>query len=83
MKGMLSCSSLNQLLYKSFSKIKEASVRRRPISLLDNLLSGFALFSLKYPSLLQFNKYSWEEMVKHNLQTVFKIGRIPSDTQLR
>ena len=55
----------------------------RPISLLDNLLSGFAVFSLKYPSLLQFNNHSAEAMVKHNLHTVFQINTIPSDTQLR
>jgi hypothetical protein len=66
----------------AFHVYKEAAKRKRPISLLDNLMSGFAVFSLKYPSLLQFDQHA-EEMVKHNLQSVYKINDIPSDTQMR
>lgn len=83
MQGMLSCSNLNQILYDSFSKIKDNEKRRRPISLLDNLKSGYAVFSLKYSSLLQFDKQSTEEMVKHNLHSVYQIKQVPCDTQLR
>lgn len=83
MKGMLSCAKLHQIVRDSFSRMKETSRRVRPISLLDNLTSGFAVFSLKYPSLLQFDNHSTEEIVKHNLHSVFKIDTIPSDTQMR
>lgn len=83
MKGMLSCTKLHQIVYTGFSRVKEESKRIRPISLLDNLMSGFAVFSLKYPSLLQFDNHSAEEMIKHNLTSVFQINNIPSDTQMR
>lgn len=83
MQGMLSCAKLHQIMHTGFSRLKEASKRTRSISLLDNLMSGFAVFSLKYPSLLQFNNHSTEEMIKHNLNTVFQINTIPSDTQMR
>lgn len=83
MKGMLSCSKLHQIVYDSFSSIKDTAKRARPISLVDILMSGFAVFSLKYPSLLQFDKHSSEEMAKHNLKSVFHINNIPSDTQMR
>lgn len=83
MKGMLSCAKLHQIIYNGFSRIKETSKRIRPISLLDNLMSGFAVFSLKYPSLLQFDSHSTEEMVENNLRSIFQIKNIPSDTQMR
>lgn len=84
MKGMLSCANLHKILKNSFTKIKdELAQRTRQISLLDNLLSGFAVFSLKYPSLLQFDQDREAEVVKHNLHTVFGIDQIPSDTQMR
>ena len=83
MKGMLSCSNLLQLVRNSFSRINNVSKRTPTISLADNLMSGFALFSLKYPSLLQFDLHATEEMVKHNLSSVYGINNIPSDTQMR
>ena len=83
MKGMLSGSKLSQIVRNSFSRIKESGKRVRRISLVDNLMSGFALFSLKYPSLLQFDQHSAEEMIRHNLHSVYDIEEIPSDTQMR
>lgn len=80
---MLSCSSLNGIVRQAFSKIKDSEKRKRKISLADNLMSGFAVFSLKYPSLLQFDNYSDEEVIKHNLKSVYKIKNTPSDTQMR
>ena len=40
----------------SFDKIKDGISRKVSISLPDCLMSGLAVFSLKYPSLLQFDK---------------------------
>jgi len=55
-------------------------LRRCPsISLPDALMAGFAMFSLKDPSLLAFQRRTLD----HNLQTVFGLQSIPSDTQLR
>lgn len=80
---MLSCSNLIQIVRNSFLRIKDISKRKPTMSLVDNLMSGFAVFSLKYPSLLQFDQHSTEEMVKHNLKSVYEITQAPSDTQMR
>jgi Transposase DDE domain len=45
----------------------------------DALLSAFAMFSLKSPSLLAFDK----ERTEDNLQRVYGIGRVPCDTSMR
>lgn len=47
----------------------------------DILRSAFAMFSLKSPSLLAFQEQLLAE--KANLQTIYQIGAIPSDTQMR
>jgi len=80
---MLSCSELFQIIGRGFLKIKTTSKRTPSISLEDNLRAGFALFSLKYSSLLQFDLHGAEEMIQHNLKSVYGIQRIPSDTQMR
>ena len=49
------------------------------IPLEDALLSAFALFSLKDPSLLAFDKRRPDENLKH----LYGIGQIPCDTQMR
>jgi len=48
-------------------------------SLHDALMSGFAMFSLKDPSLLAFS-YRRNDA---NMKQLFGIGQIPSDTQMR
>jgi hypothetical protein len=49
------------------------------IPLGDALMSAFAMFSLKSPSLLAFDK----ERTEGNLQRVYGIGRVPCDTSMR
>jgi hypothetical protein len=49
------------------------------ISLTDTLMSAFAMFSLKAPSLLAFDK----ERAEGNLQTIYGIQRVPCDTYMR
>jgi len=47
-------------------------------------MSGLAIFSLKYPSLLQFEQaHRNSTLVKHNLQTLYGVNQIPSDKYLR
>ena len=45
----------------------------------DALMSAFAMFSLKSPSLLAFDKVRAED----NLQRIYGIGRVPCDTAMR
>ena len=53
------------------------------ITLTDHLMSGLALFGLKYPSLLQFDHDRQEETVRANLRALYGIERAPCDTRLR
>jgi len=50
-------------------------------ALADALMSGFAMFALKDPSLLAFDQRRKQD--EHNYQFVFHIGRVPCDTQMR
>jgi hypothetical protein len=47
----------------------------------DALMSGFALFSLKDPSLLAFDQRRKQDA--NNLQFIYHIGKVPCDTQMR
>ena len=49
------------------------------IPLGDALMSAFAMFSLKSPALLAFDKVRAED----NLQSIYGIGRVPCDTAMR
>ena len=70
------------LLRQGFEKIPENRSRCK-ISLTDHLMSGIALFVLKYPSLLQFDHNRFCEQTQANLKTLYKVDHIPCDTQLR
>lgn len=50
-------------------------------SLADICMSALAMFSLKYLSLLQFDTQT--EVERQNLQRVFGLGQVCSDTQMR
>jgi ATP-dependent Clp protease ATP-binding subunit ClpA len=50
------------------------------ISLEDALQAVYAMFALKSPSLLEFDK---EINANSNIRSIFKLKRIPSDTQMR
>jgi hypothetical protein len=47
-------------------------------------MSGLAIFSLKYPSLLQFDQGRTEDKaLKYNLRTLYGVQQIPCETQIR
>ena len=74
----LSADALHRLLAGEFCKIPDL----RPkvgVPLPDALLSAFALFSLKDPSLLAFDARRTDE----NLKRLYGIGQVPSDTAMR
>lgn len=68
-----------------FDKIKDNVGQRTTFSLTDCLMSGMAMFGLKYSSLLQFDNQGRDKdsPVTHNLHTLYGIQQIPSDTYLR
>lgn len=74
----LHVDALLQRLRQRFENLPEQ--RRCPhFSLADTLMAGLALFSLKDPSLLAFT----QRALDHNLNRVFGLQAIPSDTHMR
>ena len=74
----LSADGLFRTLQSGFERIPDH--RPQPgIPLPDALLSAFAMFSLKDPSLLAFDKRREDA----NLKSLYGIGQIPSDTRMR
>ena len=74
----LSGDRLVELVRRAFKRIGD----HRPcsaISLTDTLMSAFAMFSLKCPSLLSFDK----RRADPNLRSVYGIDQAPCDTQMR
>jgi hypothetical protein len=53
------------------------------IPLVDHLMSGLALFGLKYPSLLQFDADRRAGTTLANLKSLYGIEQAPSDTRFR
>lgn len=84
-KKHLSAKGLLSNIHREFQKIPKNSRDNRGkksgISNTDCLLSGLALFGLKFPSLLQFEHE--EKSVIHNLKKLYYIDNIPCDTYMR
>ena len=76
----LSADGLIRLVRQGFGEIKDHRIMNIDIELSDALMSGFALFALKEPSLLAFDQ---RRANPENLRQVFGIRNIPSDTQMR
>ena len=75
----LSADALYALIGGGFARVPDPRRPNSSIPLADALLSAFALFSLKDPSLLAFD----QRRSDGNLKALFGIGQIPSDTQMR
>jgi len=75
----LSADALFPLVQSCFATIPAPRCEDGDISLTDALMSAFAMFSLKAPSLLAFDK----ERAEGNLHTIYGIQRVPCDTHMR
>jgi hypothetical protein len=53
------------------------------ISVVDCLMSALAMFSLKLPSLLQFDQAIRVGVVKYNLKALYRVQQAPCDTSMR
>lgn len=80
----LSGASLFQGLHDQFKNVPD---HRNPllvqIPIEDFFMAGFAIYALKFPSLLQFDEQMRVKRGRSNLSTLFHISRIPSDTHMR
>src|SRR5256712_1528584 len=77
-RKLLSADALFGMLRTGFADIADHRPGDTDISLTDALMSAFALFSLKSPSLLAFDK----ERTEGNLHRVYGIERVPCDTAM-
>jgi len=75
----LSADALYALIRNGFGRIPDYRQATSTIPLTDALMSAFAMFCLKDPSLLAFD----ERRSDGNLKALFGIGQIPSDTRMR
>jgi hypothetical protein len=75
----LSADALFRLVQSGFASLPDYRVSDTEIALADALMSAFAMFSLKAPSLLAFDK----ERAEGNLHTLYGIARVPCDTHMR
>jgi hypothetical protein len=75
----LSADALFRLVRSGFASLPDHRLDETEISLTDALMSAFAMFSLKAPSLLAFDK----ERAEGNLHTIYGIERGPCDTHMR
>ena len=78
--GELSASSLLQVVRRGFERIPDHRAANAKIDLADALMSGFAMFSLKDSSLLEFDQRRAKD---ENLKSIYGLKSIPCDTQMR
>ena len=76
-----SADVLFRLLHSIFTSIRDPRSGEVEIPLDDVLMSAFAMFSLKDPSLLAFDHR--RQNPNDNFRTIFGINRVPCDSQMR
>src|SRR5256886_14404694 len=75
----LSADALFHMVRSGFATIPDYRLSEPDITLADALMAAFAMFSLKAPSLLAFDK----ERAEGNLHTIYGIQHVPCDTYMR
>ena len=72
----LSADALFTQVRRGFGTLPESRLSAPDLALADVLMSAFAMFSPKSPSLLAFDN----QRVEDNLHTIYGIERVPCDT---
>jgi hypothetical protein len=81
MRKHLNADALFGTMLSGFKKVGDNRTGKVQHSLADALMSGFAMFSLKDPSLLAFDERRFNE--PQNLKTIYGMSTIPCDTSMR
>lgn len=76
----LSADGLLSLIRDRFDHVTDPRRGVPNVPLGDALMAAFAMFSLKEPSLLAFDR---EHRGDPNLQAIYRIGHVPCDTSMR
>ena len=84
-RKMLGMPGMLRSIHKIFSKIRDPKTFATPpdISITDHLMSGLAVFGLKCPSLLNYDKKRANDVIAQNLRDLYLVSNAPSDTYLR
>ena len=75
----LSFDPMARQIRKRAEQLPDHRSREGDFSIADAVMSGFAMFSLKDPSLLAFQ----DRRDDQNMRAIYRIGNVPSDTQMR
>jgi hypothetical protein len=80
----LPLEALVDLLAATFGVVEEArAAAQLSYPLHDTLMSGFAMMFFQHASLLQLQRAMAQKRRRCNLQTIFGVHAVPSDTQMR
>jgi hypothetical protein len=80
----LTLEALVDLLATTFGGVEDSrAADQLSYPLHDILMSGFAVMFFQHPSLLQFQRAMKHKRRRCNLQTIFGVHEVPSDTQMR
>ncbi len=80
----LSRLALTSKLMEDFETVSDKRNKNKVVhDLADALMAGFAMFTLKMPSLLSLDEMRLHRSRETNLQTLFGIKTVPSDTSMR
>src|SRR6266852_9336466 len=80
----LTLEAIVELLATTFGELEDPrATNQLTYPLLDTVMSGFALMFFQHPSLLQFQRAMKQKRRRCNLETIFGVRDVPSDTQMR
>ena len=80
----LTLAAMIDLLSATFRHIPDARhPDRLDYSLHDTLMRGFAMLCFQPPSLLECQRKRQQRRGRCNLETIFGVREVPSDTQMR
>lgn len=86
-KTHLSAKGLLEKVREVFKKVKEplrgGQGKKKEITVTDCLMSALAMFKMKFPSMLQFDKHKNDEPIKQNIKNLFGVEKVPCDTYTR
>jgi hypothetical protein len=83
-KKLLRFSALRDVLGQHIQLIEDNRQKSKvKYRLYDSYMSGFAMFYLQDPSLLEFQRRFEQQIGANNLRSVFATEKIPGDSQLR
>ena len=78
-KKKLSAEGLINIAYQQFKKISDPRTfsTQKFIPIVDHLMCGLAIFSLKFPSLLQYDRHRKGKPIAENLKNLYHVDTPP------